>query len=54
MWQVLTVDAEDGRPTEARRIDPTRVTFTTDLNTQEIVNGFYIEGGLLPITVWAR
>jgi len=49
-WQVLTVSPEDGRPTEARRIDPTRVTFTTDLNTQEIVNGFYIEGGLLPAT----
>jgi hypothetical protein len=41
-WQVLEVSAEDGRPTQARRIDPTRVTFTTDLNTQEIVNGFYI------------
>jgi len=49
-WQVLTVSLEDGRPTEARRIDPTRVTFTTDLNTQEIVNGFYIEGQLMPIT----
>ena len=49
-WQVLEVSAEDGRPTQARRIDPTRVTFTTDLNTQEIVNGFYIEGGLLPAT----
>ena len=49
-WQVLEVSPEDGRPTQARRIDPTRVTFTTDLNTQEIVNGFYIEGGLLPIT----
>lgn len=47
-WQVLAVSPEDGRPTEARRIDPTRVTFTTDLNTQEIVNGFYIEGGLVP------
>lgn len=48
-WQVLNVSLEDNRPTEARRIDPTRVTFTTDLNTQEIVNGFYIEGGLLPV-----
>jgi len=48
-WQVLNVSLEDGRPTEARRIDPTRVTFTTDLNTQEIVNGFYIEGALLPV-----
>jgi HK97 family phage portal protein len=49
-WQVLEVSLEDGRPTQARRIDPTRVTFTTDLNTQEIVNGFYIEGGLLPVS----
>lgn len=49
-WQVLEVNPEDGRPTQARRIDPTRVTFTTDLDTQEIVNGFYIEGGLLPAT----
>lgn len=49
-WQVLEVNPEDGRPTQARRIDPTRVTFTTDLNTQEIVNGFYIEGGLCPAT----
>jgi HK97 family phage portal protein len=49
-WQVLEVNPEDGRPIQARRIDPTRVTFTTDLNTQEIVNGFYIEGGLMPMT----
>lgn len=49
-WQVLEINPEDGRPTQARRIDPTRVTFTTDLDTQEIVNGFYIEGGLLPAT----
>lgn len=49
-WQVLEVNPEDNRPTQARRIDPTRVTFTTDLDTQEIVNGFYIEGGLLPAT----
>lgn len=49
-WQVLEVNSEDGRPTQARRVDPTRVTFTTDLDTQEIVNGFYIDGALLPIT----
>ena len=49
-WQVLEVSNEDGRPTQARRIDPTRVTFTTDVDTQEIVNGFYIDGALLPIT----
>jgi HK97 family phage portal protein len=47
-WLVLAVSPEDGRPTQARRIDPTRVTFTTDLNTQEIVNGFYLDGALVP------
>ena len=47
-WQVLAVSPEDGRPSNARRIDPTRVTFTTDLNTQEIVNGFYLDGQLMP------
>jgi HK97 family phage portal protein len=47
-WYVLAVSPEDGRPTQARRIDPTRVTFTTDLNTQEIINGFYLDGELVP------
>jgi HK97 family phage portal protein len=49
-WQVLEVNPEDGRPTQARRIDPTRVTFTTDTMTDEIVNGFYLDGNLCPIT----
>jgi len=47
-WYVLAVSPEDSRPTQARRIDPLRVTFTTDLNTQEIVNGFYLDGNLCP------
>ena len=47
-WIVLAVSPEDGRPTQARRIDPARVTFTTDLNTQEVVNGFYLDGNLCP------
>jgi HK97 family phage portal protein len=47
-WQVLATSPEDGRPVNARRIDPTRVTFTTDLNTQEVVNGFYLDGMLMP------
>jgi HK97 family phage portal protein len=49
-WLVLEVSPEDGRPTQARRIDPIRVTFTTDLTTQEIINGFYLEGNLVPAT----
>jgi HK97 family phage portal protein len=49
-WLVMAVDPEDNRPTQARRIDPTRVTFTTDTMTDEIVNGFYLDGNLCPIT----
>ena len=47
---VLAVSPEDGRPTQARRIDPMRVTFTTDTQTDEIINGFYLDGYLTPIT----
>ena len=49
-WVVLAVSPEDGRPTQARRIDPMRVTFTTDTQTDEIINGFYLDGYLTPIT----
>jgi hypothetical protein len=35
-WLVLEVSPEDGRPIACRRIDPTRVTFTTDLQTDVI------------------
>jgi HK97 family phage portal protein len=49
-WLVLAIDAQTGAATQARRIDPTRVTFTTDLETDEIVNGFYLDGNLLPFT----
>ena len=47
-WLVLEVSPVDGRPIAARRIDPTRVTFTTDLQTDEILNGFYLDGNLCP------
>jgi HK97 family phage portal protein len=46
-WQVLEV-SQDGLPTQARRIDPTRVTFTIDANTNQIVNGFYLDAQLTP------
>jgi HK97 family phage portal protein len=49
-WVVLAVSPEDGRPTQARRIDPMRVTFTTDTQTDEIINGFYLDGYLTPVT----
>lgn len=47
-WQVLALDPEDNRPAQCRRIDPTRVTYNTDLYTSEIVNGFKLDGKLLP------
>jgi HK97 family phage portal protein len=47
---VLAVSPEDGRPTQARRVDPMRVTFTTDTQTDEIINGFYLDGYLTPLT----
>lgn len=47
-WLVLSVDPQTGAATQARRIDPTRVTFTTDLQTDEILNGFYLDGNLCP------
>jgi len=47
---VLAVSPEDGRPTQARRVDPMRVTFTTDTQTDEIINGFYLDGYLTPVT----
>jgi HK97 family phage portal protein len=49
-WVVLAVSPEDGRPTQARRIDPMRVTFTTDTQTDEIINGFYLDGYITPVT----
>jgi len=49
-WVVLATSPEDGRPTQARRVDPMRVTFTTDTMTDEIVNGFYLDGYLTPVT----
>jgi HK97 family phage portal protein len=49
-WLVLAVSPEDGRPTQARRVDPMRVTFTTDTSTDEIINGFYLDGYLTPVT----
>lgn len=47
--QVLSIDPEDGRPNAVRRIDPMRVNFTTDLSTDEITNGFYLDTGQVPL-----
>lgn len=49
-WLVLEVDPTDGRPSQARRIDPYRVTFITDTITGEIIDGFRLDGQQVPLT----
>lgn len=46
-WQILSVAMEDGRVTNARRIDPVRVGMRTDPNTQ-IIQGWTIDGKEIP------
>jgi hypothetical protein len=48
-WQVLSVNPEDNRPTHARRIDPLRVSFQTLDAENIIVDGFYVDGRLVPM-----
>lgn len=47
-WQVLALDPEDGRPSQARRIDPTRVTYKTDPRTSTIIIGYQVDGRDVP------
>lgn len=49
-WQVLELDPADGRPSAARRVDPMRVTFTTDAVTGMVIDGFYLDGYQTPLT----
>lgn len=46
-WQILNVAAEDGRVSNARRIDPTRVSMRTNPNTQ-IIEAWQIDGREIP------
>ena len=48
-WQVLEVSPDDGRPTRARRIDPLRVSYNTDGLTGIVIDGFYVDGNLVPM-----
>jgi len=49
-WQVLSVSPEDGRPVHARRIDPLRVTYNTEGLSAIVVDGFYVDGNLVPMS----
>ena len=48
-WMVMAVSPEDGRPTQARRVDPMRVTFELDAVTGEVVDGFRLDGYQVPL-----
>ena len=49
-WQVLAVNGEDGRPTQARRLDPDTVSWNTDYPTGSKITSFYYLGQVLPST----
>lgn len=48
-WLVLEVSPVDNRPTKARRIDPMRVSYFTDPQTQTIIDGFNVDGNPAPL-----
>ena len=47
-WQVLAVNPEDKRPTQARRIDPANISWNTDYPTGTEITQFYYLGQPLP------
>jgi HK97 family phage portal protein len=49
-WQILAVSPEDGRPTQARRLDPDIVSYHTDYPTGTQITGFYVNGQPVPNT----
>lgn len=49
-WQVLEVSPDDGRPTRARRIDPLRVSYNTEGLNGIVIDGFYVDMDLVPMS----
>jgi hypothetical protein len=49
-WQVLEVSPDDGRPTRARRIDPLRVSYNTEGLNGIVIDGFYVDMNLVPMS----
>jgi HK97 family phage portal protein len=49
-WQVLSVSPEDGRPVHARRIDVNRVSYNTQPITNVLIDGFHVDGQLVPMS----
>jgi hypothetical protein len=48
-WQVLSVSPDDGRPVNARRIDPQRVTYNTEGLSGIVIDGFWVDGVQVPM-----
>lgn len=49
-WQILATDPQSGRPVNARRIEPHRVTYTTVNVVTDVIDAFYLDGQLLPMS----
>jgi HK97 family phage portal protein len=49
VWEVLAVNPEDKRPTQARRIDPSWVTWNVNYNDTEITQ-FWVRGNPAPMS----
>lgn len=49
-WMILAVDPISGRPTQARRIDPQRVSFNTRNGLTDIIDGFWVDGNPVPLS----
>lgn len=48
-WQVLAIDPTDGRPSQARRIDPLRVSYDTNENGT-LITQWQVDGVRVPAT----
>lgn len=48
-WQVLEVSAEDNRPLRARRVEPQRVSYNVQYMTNNIIDGFWVDGTQVPM-----
>lgn len=48
-WQVLATDPQSGRPVQARRIEPQRVSFNTQSATNDTITEFYVDGSPVPM-----
>lgn len=49
-WQILAVSPEDGRPTQARRIDPEEVSWNTNIPSGTAITQFFYKAQPVPMS----